>query len=53
MKINEIKTPEFLQRLAVVYGDEAAAQQDDQPVKKGRHSGKAREEEAEATEAEA
>ena len=32
---------------------EAAAQQDDQPVKKGRHSGKAREEEAEATEAEA
>ena len=32
---------------------EAAAQQDDQPVKKGRHSGKARAEEAEATEAEA
>ena len=32
---------------------EAAAQQDDQPVKKGSHSGKAREEEAEATEAEA
>lgn len=28
MKINEIKTPEFLQRLAVVYGDEAAAQQE-------------------------
>lgn len=28
MKINEIKTSEFLQRLAVVYGDEAAAQQE-------------------------
>ena len=28
MKLNDIKTPEFLQRLAVVYGDEAATQQE-------------------------
>ena len=28
MKINDIKTPEFLQRLVAVYGDEAALQQE-------------------------
>ena len=40
------------ERKAEKADSEAAAQQEDQPVKKGRHSGKAREYEAEAPEAE-